>query len=284
MLPHFIGIGSVKSATSWLNLILKKHPMIWMPPMKELHYFNRRNNRSHFGALLFEKDNIKSKNRFRNLRRLPKKQLFWSYNYFFKKRNINYYQSLFTPSTEQICGEITPKYHQISDNKIKEVFSTIPNVKIIYLLRNPIERDWSQLCMTFKNRFQKDPSKSSTKELSLYYKPKYILQSSYAQHSTRWEKYFDSHQIFYGFYEEVNGNPYEFTEQIFDFLGVPKLQKDQFTDLLYTKVNSYTQPIPMDFKKIIAAKELENIKAAHDKFQNQYTAQWLQHVHQILNE
>ena len=37
----FLGIGVQKSATSWLFKNLKNHPDIWMPPRKELHYFDR---------------------------------------------------------------------------------------------------------------------------------------------------------------------------------------------------------------------------------------------------
>ena len=40
MLPHFLCIGSQKAGTSWLFEQIRQHPDIWMPPIKELHYFD----------------------------------------------------------------------------------------------------------------------------------------------------------------------------------------------------------------------------------------------------
>lgn len=37
----FLGIGAQKSTTSLLWHWLRKHPDIWLPPRKELHYFDR---------------------------------------------------------------------------------------------------------------------------------------------------------------------------------------------------------------------------------------------------
>ncbi|MGD1948605.1 MAG: hypothetical protein ACFB14_03045 [Leptolyngbyaceae cyanobacterium] len=37
----FLGIGAQKAGTTWLWSILKTHPDVWIPPKKELHYFDR---------------------------------------------------------------------------------------------------------------------------------------------------------------------------------------------------------------------------------------------------
>src|ERR671918_378664 len=39
--PTFLGIGAQKARTSWLYQHLREHPNVWMPPEKELHYFDR---------------------------------------------------------------------------------------------------------------------------------------------------------------------------------------------------------------------------------------------------
>src|SRR5438067_11210494 len=38
--PDFLCIGAQKAGTSWLYRQLTEHPDFWMPPVKELHYFN----------------------------------------------------------------------------------------------------------------------------------------------------------------------------------------------------------------------------------------------------
>ena len=42
--PDFVGIGAQMAGTTWLGHNLQLHPEIWMPGIKELHYFNERIN------------------------------------------------------------------------------------------------------------------------------------------------------------------------------------------------------------------------------------------------
>ena len=39
--PGFVCIGAQKGGTTWLYENLNSHPEVWMPPIKEIHYFNR---------------------------------------------------------------------------------------------------------------------------------------------------------------------------------------------------------------------------------------------------
>src|ERR1700722_4010025 len=41
--PDFICLGAQKAATTWLSNQLGKHRDIWVPPVKELHYFDNIN-------------------------------------------------------------------------------------------------------------------------------------------------------------------------------------------------------------------------------------------------
>ena len=49
--PHFLGIGAQKAATTWLYRCLKVHPGIWLPPLKELHYFTHQSEDRHPGVV-----------------------------------------------------------------------------------------------------------------------------------------------------------------------------------------------------------------------------------------
>lgn len=41
MLPNFLIIGAQKAGTTWLYKKLRRHPEVYMPRVKELHFFNR---------------------------------------------------------------------------------------------------------------------------------------------------------------------------------------------------------------------------------------------------
>ena len=40
MFPDFICIGAERACSTWLYKNLKKHPEIWLPPVKKIHYFD----------------------------------------------------------------------------------------------------------------------------------------------------------------------------------------------------------------------------------------------------
>ena len=39
--PHFLGIGTQKGGTTTLYQLLKKHPEIYLPENKEIHFFTK---------------------------------------------------------------------------------------------------------------------------------------------------------------------------------------------------------------------------------------------------
>ena len=40
MLPNFIGVGAQRAATTWLYQCLKEHPEVYVPEVKEIHFFD----------------------------------------------------------------------------------------------------------------------------------------------------------------------------------------------------------------------------------------------------
>jgi hypothetical protein len=39
--PDFLVIGAQRAGTTWLHQVLRRHPSLWLPPVKELHYFDK---------------------------------------------------------------------------------------------------------------------------------------------------------------------------------------------------------------------------------------------------
>src|SRR5215210_2387932 len=39
--PDFLVIGAQRAGTTWLHRVLRQHPKLWLPPVKELHYFDK---------------------------------------------------------------------------------------------------------------------------------------------------------------------------------------------------------------------------------------------------
>lgn len=62
---------------------------------------------------------------------------------------IDWYRSLFSGQKfdRKVCGEITPTYSILPIETIRECHANFPDLKLIYLLRNPIDRAWSSANM-----------------------------------------------------------------------------------------------------------------------------------------
>lgn len=280
MKPHFIGIGAQKTASTWLYIILNQHPQVWMPPAKELHFFDIDGKTSLFQNILFRKKRYQRS--LTSIQFASKKSFTWYLKYVFGKRSIQNYQHLFEPQKGQISGEITPAYAILSEEKIEEINRHFPHLKIIYTLRNPLWRDWSAFSM-FLKRKQLTIDQISEQRVYKVLK-KRSKHSKYIESITRWESYFPKDQIFIGFYDEIQQNPKQFLNRLFDFLGVDQFQEIAFNQSLSKKVNrSIHKEVPTNVIQLIAKIEYENIQQVHTYFKNDYTAAWLQEAEEILS-
>ena len=159
----FLGVGFTRCGTSWLHQQLTHHPHIWVPPIKELHYWTRQRRYGvwdKYYKLHFQQ--MRSMSRFdvrkeseRNQQRFDKyleDHGRWALRYFLGWRCDRWYRSLFPKTGYAACGEITPNYVQMTDRQMAAVHRFDPSAKIIILLRNPIDRAWS---MVAKHRLRK---------------------------------------------------------------------------------------------------------------------------------
>ena len=141
--PDFIGIGAQKSATTWLWTQLQRSPSVAMPPIKELHYFDRHLSASPFpsaNALLRLSDNTWKNQICDTLRHAvdsdDKLRIHQLMHYYFSDWNDTWYRELFglTPP-DQITGEITPRYAICDDKGVQHMASIAPHTKIIFCIR-----------------------------------------------------------------------------------------------------------------------------------------------------
>jgi len=112
-LPDFICVGTQKSGTTWLYHELSKHPDIDMPKTKEVG-----NNNASTGV---EKNKHGISSPFLNLEK---------YSSYFPKNN-------------KITGDITPLYFYEPDCA-KQIKKVLPNSFVFVILRNPVDRAFSQ--------------------------------------------------------------------------------------------------------------------------------------------
>ena len=139
---------------------------------------------------------------------------------------------------DQLTGECTPYLHY--PHSAKRVFSVVPNVKLIAILRNPIDRAYSNWKMetTFgyenlpfaegvkeeENRIGKEIEKILENEsywsLPLF-RYSYLERGKYAKNLKSWFEIFPKEQILIISSEDFDSKPQETVNNIFQFLNLP---------------------------------------------------------------
>lgn len=228
MYPDFIGIGAQKAGTTWLHRNIVGHPQIWIP-RKEVHYFDRKiNDRSNAVSRLLGKSQDDERWRKQvkrwtaaHLKSLDLEGLLFVYKFYMRPYNDRWYGTIFDQKKGKVAGEITPAYSALGQDMVAHVHEVMPEAKIIFLMRNPIERDWSQTVMGF-DKAEKGSAQSVSEEwlLKEFERKGPRSLTDYLRTLEIWQRFYPGEQIFVGFTEDVHFNPEALLESVYGFLGV----------------------------------------------------------------
>jgi hypothetical protein len=230
--PDFIGIGAQKAGTTWLSYNLQLHPQLWMPAIKEVHYFDERiNDPSNFLSRLYEKllseraadrrwrQQVRSRIK-RHRRRASTEGLLWDLKYYFGTPGDRWYASLFEAGRGNVVGEITPAYSMLEPAVVGHVYQLMPGAKIIFMMRNPIERAWSQAVMHFDKKSKRIDSVKAERLRRSFDREGSRSRTEYLRTLENWGSFYPPEQFFVGFLEDIHFFPGLFLRRLYDFLGV----------------------------------------------------------------
>ena len=230
--PDFLVIGAQKAGTTWLHKILSAHPEFWMPPAKELHYFDHKFALNTPNGGLPPTMEMQRKrvlvNRLKRLN-IPKawallkspniKRLVWELEYTFGKRTDEWYCNLFRQAGKSITGDITPDYSRLGADAVKYVHSLLPDARIILLLRNPIERAWSHAIMDLvRHRGHRFEHLNDSQLIAHFESRASRLRTSYIDILNRWQDVYGQQQLFVGFFDQISEDPASLIDDICQFL------------------------------------------------------------------
>ncbi|HHB83550.1 MAG TPA: sulfotransferase [Devosia sp.] len=191
-----LGVGAQKAGTSWLYRYLRAHPEIYMSPIKEMHFFGNRNSDKCWPMPYFRK-------KLRMRQKLnPEKNLSALTDRIEMKDDISKYIDFFQSRLKEqtVFGEITPLYCALDVTELKYIKSRFPSTKVIFILRNPADRLWSQMRFSGATKTAKDLTKSPNE---IYNKPQYLIRSDYSSTIQNLQQVFLPQNIHYEFYETL---------------------------------------------------------------------------------
>ena len=273
--PTFLGIGAARSATTWLHTMLKRHSGIYLPPVKEIHYFDR--SPQYASPNLADREKCRWWLRVRNdyLETTDEVARCWYSNYLFSDYDDQWYVSLFENAEEGLpCGEITPAYSMLEVPDVREVHSINPEIKIIFQIRNPVERAWSGLLHSLKIQGKNLDEMDETfikKELT---STGSRARTNYLRTIENWTSVFPESQMMIVYYEEVINDPENLIRKIVKFIGGD--EHPDCSNLMYKKLNSSPGTVfPAEYKKILRCLYAEQLQDLHAKLDTQITKTWL---------
>ena len=130
-------------------------------------------------------------------------------------RGRDWYDSIFNSAQhEKILGEISPTYfgNPHAPERIKHYN---PQVKLIAILRDPIERAYSHYCMNLTGNLISDDI-----DRVLSHGTRCIDLGFYYKHLQRFGRQFDREQMKIMIYEDLKSDPLHFFRSILEFLEV----------------------------------------------------------------
>lgn len=245
MLPSFLCIGAQKAGTSWLFAQLHSHPGVWVPPIKEVHYFNH----------LFVPENRKwTKWHIRSatastLRTYVARNedLHFPYVQYLVDLASNepftegWYRRVFSLPAAQsrVVGDMTPEYSTIPEEGIRYLRALLGAPKIIYLIRSPVSRALSQLKMNVSRTVKGVP----TEEEWLVQADQWDIanRGDYRAYVPRWKKHFAEGDILFLPYGRIAKDPAGLMREIEGFLGLPPHDYPRLVERVH-ETRSFTVP------------------------------------------
>ncbi len=292
----FLGIGAQRAATTWLYRNLNRHPNIWTPPKKELHYFDRSPrypSPSYLacGNPFIRMFGLSSPNREFKVRFVggiwdalktgDREVMDWTLGYYLGRVNEEWYLSLFEKGRGKFKGEITPSYSLLEPEDIRRIKDLFPHLKVVLFLRDPVERAWSFVRFGWKNRGLENIEDPEAVKRYID-SPAQSMRGDYADIIDRWSSCFPPHQFFIGFYDDVAARPRELISDIYGFLGL-EIPEYKDEDNLRRKVNvSRSYDIPPEIEYYLAKKYLPQLRKLK-ALVGGHAVNWLSHAEEILD-
>ena len=208
-IPSFIIIGAARSGTTALYDLVRQHPRVFMSSIKEPNYF------------AFEGEPLDWRgpgNEFVNN----------------SVASWDDYLALFASAPDDAArGEASPLYLWAPEAP-RRIKSRLPDVKMIAVLRNPVEQAFSHYLYARAQMIEplesfEEALAAEPQRLRDHWQPLFQYSSfpRYAEQLSRFYAEFPTSQLQVFLYEEYRSDPRGMLRQIFDFIGVdPAFEPD----------------------------------------------------------
>lgn len=188
-----------------------------MPVGKELHFFDRNSyynpGRTSVTSLPYHKIRIGLLQKFG----YTGKSLIW--NFMVKPFSLSaLYLNLFCEK-HKTSGDVTPTYGLINEKGVSRVKDLLPDVKLIFILREPVERAWSQYRMKIRDENLKPSSLREDEIISFLSQKPQLRRGRYKETIDMWSEYYTNKNILILTYDLLKYDRILFLKEVLKFLN-----------------------------------------------------------------
>ena len=178
-----------------------------MPPIKELHYFDKLSRTKAAPPHPRDERDLCFMEGIRSLSGQS-------------HIDLENYARLFEPKGSLLSGDISPTYSMLNDEIIERIVSYFPNLKVIFLARDPVDRAWSQLSMGVRLGMISPFDVTDIEEvIQNLLNPGVLSLSHPSKIVARWKRYVRPDRFRTYFFDDLERNPTELRRSILHFLG-----------------------------------------------------------------
>lgn len=231
----FLSTGAMKAGTTWVYDKLQHNPNIHFSKEKEIYYFSHIDGIAN--SLSLDKRKQRAKKAIRTSSRalktgelsLPEhmENIDWYLNYTANEVNDTWYFNLFEEALIKDPTQYIADFSNLTCFLSNEGWSHVRNVakriKVIYILRNPIDRLWShyKFHLQFVNHKEmKSPEENIELFRRITSKPWFYRNSLYSVNIKNMKEFLNEDEFKIYYLDDISSNPESYLKDIEDFIGV----------------------------------------------------------------
>ena len=208
--PDLVCIGAQKAATSWFYKVMGARSDTWVPPFKEVHFFDHKfcpENRK-WARNGLAKGLAKAEARHRKNQKTVNEE-YIAYLHALGESpvfNGTWYKKIFSRAPLRMqCLDVTPEYSTLPEEGVEFVAKFLRDARFVYIIRDPVERAKTQLRMNLARR--NFVPKNERAWLRVTREEAIENRGDYQAYVPRWKARFDDRRLLFLPYGDVSKDP-----------------------------------------------------------------------------
>lgn len=214
-------LGATKAGTSWLHRYVSDHPQTRLPALKELHYWDSaatgrwdfwaRDAEAKFRDHSARAEAAETDPKRARQQRMADEALAWFEVLAAGRRDDRAYRAFLNRRVKRghrLVADLTPAYGILSEAWLRQMAEVGPDVRFVYLLRDPLQRLWSHCRMIARRRATGEddvPARANNilRGVIAGKEDEIAQRSDYAGALTRIQTSIGENRLYTAFYEEM---------------------------------------------------------------------------------